>query len=183
MESMVNSSMLPPWGEYRLLPFLAICQKLKMLWHFEIFVNTEPYGAGNFKALLLQFSSNVNQTSWGHCAATMGEYRLLLSLQLAKFKKKIVALWNFNMGLSMKFMKFAISWKWLTVERNGWNFGTRGARNSLCRVGLLFRSGHLNSVWDHSVHIRHKISDAKIVKRLLLRQFSSNLIQTLWKAW
>ncbi len=30
---------------------LAICQKLKMLWHFEIFVNSEPYGAGNFKTL------------------------------------------------------------------------------------------------------------------------------------
>ncbi len=29
---------------------------------FEIFVNTGPYGAGNFKMLLLQFSSNLNQT-------------------------------------------------------------------------------------------------------------------------
>ena len=33
--------------------FGAIRQKLKILWHFEIFVNTGPYWAGNFKALLL----------------------------------------------------------------------------------------------------------------------------------
>ncbi len=26
--------------------FLAVCQKLKILWHFQIFVNTGPYGAG-----------------------------------------------------------------------------------------------------------------------------------------
>ncbi len=32
----------------------------------QIFVNTGPYGAGNIKPLhLLQFSSNVNQTSGG----------------------------------------------------------------------------------------------------------------------
>ena len=52
-------------GEYRLLLFfffLAICQKLKIVWYFEIFVNTGPYGAGNFKTLLLQFSSDVSQT-------------------------------------------------------------------------------------------------------------------------
>ncbi len=64
--------------------------------------------------------------------------------------KKNVALWNFNMRVNGKIMKCAISWKWLTVERNGWKFGTRGPRNSLCRV--LFGSGHLRSVWGHSVH-------------------------------
>ncbi len=36
MESMVIR------GEYRLLPFLVICQKLKILWHFEF------YGTLNF---------------------------------------------------------------------------------------------------------------------------------------
>ncbi len=30
-----------------------MCQKLKILWHFEIF-NTGPYGAGNFETLLCQ---------------------------------------------------------------------------------------------------------------------------------
>ncbi len=54
------------------------------------------------------------------------------------------------MGVNGKIMKCAVSWKWLTVERNRWKFGTRGIRNSMCRV--LFGSGHLSSVWGHSVH-------------------------------
>ncbi len=31
------------------MDILAICEKLKMLWHFEIFVNTGPSGAGNIQ--------------------------------------------------------------------------------------------------------------------------------------
>ncbi len=54
------------------------------------------------------------------------------------------------MGANGKIMKCAISWKWLTIERNGWNFGAHGPRDSLCRV--LFRWGHLSSVWGNSVH-------------------------------
>ncbi len=47
-------------GQYRLL-LLGICQKLRILWHFEIFANTGPYGAGDFKMLpLLQFSSVIS---------------------------------------------------------------------------------------------------------------------------
>ncbi len=50
-------------GLIQAMTFLAICQKLKILWHFEIFVNTGPYGTRNFKRLfLLQFSSDVSQT-------------------------------------------------------------------------------------------------------------------------
>ncbi len=37
--------------EYSLL-YVAIWQKLKLLWHFEFFVNTGPYGAGD---LLLSY--------------------------------------------------------------------------------------------------------------------------------
>ena len=33
-----------------------------LIWHYKIFVNTGPYGAGNFKTLLLQFSYGVSQT-------------------------------------------------------------------------------------------------------------------------
>ncbi len=40
--------------------------------------------------------------------------------------------------------------KRLAVQRNGWKFGSRSPRNSMWRV--LFRSGHLSSVWGHSVH-------------------------------
>ena len=51
-----------------LLLVLEIYQKLKILWRFEIFVNTEPYRAENFKTLLLQqFSSDPIQTLGGHC--------------------------------------------------------------------------------------------------------------------
>ncbi len=44
---------------------LEICQTLKLLWHFDFFVNTGPYGSGNFKMLLLlQFWSHLSQTLW-----------------------------------------------------------------------------------------------------------------------
>ena len=67
--------------------FLAIYQKLKILWHFEIFLNAGAYGAGNFKTLLLlQFSSDGSQTLWGHWA-TIVEYRLSLSLAIGEVLK------------------------------------------------------------------------------------------------
>ena len=51
-------------GGIQAITFVAICQKLKILSYFEIFVKTGPYRAGNFKMLLLlQFSSDVSQTS------------------------------------------------------------------------------------------------------------------------
>ncbi len=50
-------------GAIQAITFLAICQKLKKLWHFEIFVNTGPYGAGNFNVLFLpRFSLEPIQT-------------------------------------------------------------------------------------------------------------------------
>ncbi len=67
-------------GENRLLRFLMIRQNLKMLWHFALFVNTGPYGAGNFQTLLLiQVSSDVNQTK---TLANIGECRLLRFLAI-----------------------------------------------------------------------------------------------------
>ncbi len=42
-------------NEYKVMDDFALCQKLKMFWHFLIFANTGPYGAGNVKKLLLQF--------------------------------------------------------------------------------------------------------------------------------
>ncbi len=42
---------------------LAMGQKLKKLWHFEIFLTTEPYAPGIFKVLFLsQFSLESIQT-------------------------------------------------------------------------------------------------------------------------
>ncbi len=50
-------------GLIQAITFLAISQKLKILWQLENFLNTGPYVAGNFKTLLLlQFSSDVSQT-------------------------------------------------------------------------------------------------------------------------
>ncbi len=53
----------PNQGLIWAITFLIICQKLPKWRHLEIFLNTEPYGAGNFKTLLLQqFSSDPIQT-------------------------------------------------------------------------------------------------------------------------
>ncbi len=50
------------------VPFLAICQKLQKLWHFEFFLNTGPYATGIFKVLFLpQFSlspSHDGKSKW-----------------------------------------------------------------------------------------------------------------------
>ena len=43
--------------------FFGSLPKIKKLWHFEIFLNTGPYAAGNFKVLFLpQFSLEPIQT-------------------------------------------------------------------------------------------------------------------------
>ncbi len=79
-----------------LLPVWAIYQKLKILWHFEIFLNTGPYGAGNFKALLLlQFSSEVSENFIRTLLATMVEYRLSLFLAIGHVLK---ILWHFQIS-------------------------------------------------------------------------------------
>ena len=80
-------------GLIQAITFCAICQKLKILWHFEFLLNTGPYEAGNFKTLLpTQLSSHVSQTLWGHWATTV-EYRLLLFLPIGQVLK---ILWNFE---------------------------------------------------------------------------------------
>ncbi len=114
------------------------CCNHRTIWGWKFQSATHP-------TVFIQCQSNFMRT-----LATMGEYRLLLFLAIGQIKKKIVALWNFNMGVNGKIMKCAIPWKWPTMERNGWKFGTRSLRNSLCRV--LFRSGHSSSLWGHSVH-------------------------------
>ncbi len=64
MESMVNQA------GTQAVAFSAICQ-IKIIWQFEIF-NTGPYGAKSFKTLLLlQFSSNFNQSFGGLQAITV----------------------------------------------------------------------------------------------------------------
>ena len=60
--------------EDRLLLFLAICQILNFLWHFEIFVNTGPHGLEISKC----YSNNFHPI-WGKLYEDIGlEYRVLL---------------------------------------------------------------------------------------------------------
>ena len=81
------------WLIYAITFYGDLFLTLKILWHFEFFLNTGPYGAGNFKTLLLpQFSSDVSQTLWGHWA-TMVEYRLWLFLVIGQLLK---ILWHFE---------------------------------------------------------------------------------------
>ena len=71
-----------------------MCPKLKILWHFEIFLDRGPYGTGNFKMLLLlQFSSDVSQTLWGHWLPWWNTGYLLPFLAIGQFLKKF---WHFE---------------------------------------------------------------------------------------
>ena len=172
----MESTVIGGGGGCRLLPFLVICQKLKILWHFENFVNTGPYGAGNFKALLLlQFASNFNQTLWGHWLPWentgcyfLGNWPIL---------NKFVTLWNFNMGVNRNIMKCAISWKWLTVERNDENL-----RLVVLGTRVLFGSGHLSSIWGHSVHFA-KFPMLRFSKGYCCPSFHPISTKTLLNAW
>ena len=103
--------------EYKLLLLLAIYQKLKILWHFQIFVNTGPHGAGNSKTLLLQFIRS--EPNFLINKAVKGEYKLINVLAICQ-KLNFVTLWIFNMGVNGK-LKCRISRKRLIAERNGQN--------------------------------------------------------------
>ena len=62
MESMVITM------EYRLLFFKEYGKCDKIYDSLNFFLNTGPYGAGNFKALFLpQFTSELSPTLWEHC--------------------------------------------------------------------------------------------------------------------
>ncbi len=58
-------------GRYKVINILGICQKLKILWHFEIFVNTGPHGAGNFQnaipvfvLILAKLYEDIGHVGW-----------------------------------------------------------------------------------------------------------------------
>ncbi len=133
----------------RLLLFLATCQKLQKLWHFEICVNTGPYGPGNFKTLLiLQFSSDPIQTLWEHCLP-WGNAGYYSSWQSANFYK-IYGTLKFSHWSEWKNLKCWISRKRMIVERNGQKFRTQGITVHVWR--LLLMPDSLSLVWGHSVH-------------------------------
>ncbi len=82
------------------------------------------------------------------------------------------------MGVHGKILKCAMSWKWLTVERNWWKFGTCGT--VLCRV----LSCPILWVQLRSFGALCKIPDVNIFKRLLLPQFfiqfQPNFRESMW---
>ena len=110
--------------------------QLKILWHFEIFVNTGPYWSKKLKSyssyrfhpMAIKLHENIGYH---------GEYRLLLFLAVDQVSKLS---WNFNMGVNGNIINCAICWKRLALERK-----TRGPRNFICRAP--FRSGPLSSIW------------------------------------
>ena len=128
------------FGNFEILPvhLLLLCQKLRNLWHFQIFANIGPYwhGAGNFQ--------KSSPTAFIRCQPNFMRTLPTMGIQLGinfwgnwptKFKI-FLARWNFNMGVNGKMLKCAMSWKGLTVEQNGCHvkFVTHGPRNSTCRV-------------------------------------------------
>ena len=71
----------------------SICPKLPKWWHFGIFLNTGPCGAGNFKTLLLQqFSSDPIQT-YENIAYHRGVQHITL-LGNQPSLTKFMVLWN-----------------------------------------------------------------------------------------
>ncbi len=83
---MINKAVM---GEYTVMDIVAIYEKLKILWHFDFFVNTGPYGAGNFKTLLLlPFPSHLNETLGRHLLPLWNTF-YYFSWQSPKFKKNV----------------------------------------------------------------------------------------------
>ncbi len=80
--------------EYRLFSFLTICQKLKILCHFEFFVDS------NFWVWKFQNATPTVfircQSNFMRALATMAEYRLLLFLAIGQVSR------NFNMGVNIR---------------------------------------------------------------------------------
>ena len=175
---------------------LAIDQVLKLLWHCEIltcwiswkeltverngcklgtrgprnriawsetdewiFLNTEPYRAGNFKnatpaTVFIQF----RPIFWGHWLPGRSTYCYFL----LAIDQVLKLLWH------CEILTCWISWKELTVERNGCKLGTRGPRNRICRE--LFH-GWFFKFTLRSYRARCKISYTKTFQRPPLPQF------------
>ncbi len=98
---------------------------------------------------------------------TMVEYRLSLFLAIGQ------VLWHFEILTCESMGKpkmWILSRKWLIVERNGRNFGTRCTTVHICRILLMPDS--LSLIWGHSVHFA-KLSILQFLT-LLHSQFSSD---------
>ncbi len=151
-----------------LLLFLAICQKLKILWHFEIFLTqdyigleiSKRYSSHNFHPMSVKRYEDIGY---------YGGIQAMISLGNRPIFKYFLTLWNFNMGSSQwENLKCKISQKRLIVEWNGRKFGTWGTMLHLCRVPLM--SDSLSLLWGHSVRFA-KCLILQFSKRYLSNNF------------
>ncbi len=123
--------------------FLGTCQiknkKNLAVWNLN---NTEPYGAGIFKMLLLL---TVFIRAQPHPLA------ITFLGNRASFKNCLSFL-NYSMRVNGKVLKYVISWKRLIVEGNGWQFWICGPWNCIYRV-LFFMSDSLSSASGQTLQI------------------------------
>ncbi len=137
-----------------------------------------PYGSQNCKTLLLpQIATKSFQTFPEFLSSVSSQSYFFKFLKFCIFQ----ILWNFEIwhGSQWEIIKCGISWKRLIVEQNEWKFGTRGPRKCICR--LLFRSGHLSSVWGHSVHFAKfpMLKFQKATAPTVFIQFQPNFMESM----
>ncbi len=152
--------------EYRLWYFFCHLPKLKKLhwWHL--------------KSWSWKFQGATPPTVLGHSEsnfvinkAVIGEYKII-NFWCFSIRQKLQILKFLTWKSIGKILKCAISWKWLTVEQNGWKFGTCGP------MYVLWYGGYFSCLilWVQFEVIRCTLqnSDVDIFKRLLHPQFSFN---------
>ncbi len=122
------------------VPLALGCQKLPKWWRLESFLNTGPYGAENFKILLLQHFFRIPSKPYEDIAYHRGMQAVSL-LGNRPSLAKLMALSNFNIGVNGKTLHCRLSRKWLMVKRNGRKFESRGTTVPIQKV--LFMSGFL----------------------------------------
>ncbi len=154
-------------GLYRLLHFLDDVPKI-ILWHFEIFVSTGRYRAGNSKRYPYNF--HPMSAKFMTTLLTTGECQLLLFLAIDQVLKQ---LWQFEI-LTLESMGNLKMWnisktndrtaKWTEI----WDSGYYSSQ-----IEVTFDAGFLEFGLE-SFGILCKISNFTIFKTLLLTQFSSD---------
>ncbi len=139
-----------------------MCQKLKLLWHFEVFVNTGPYGAENFKTLLvLQFSSDVKlyedigRHSGIQAITFLGKRPIFINF---------VALSNFNMGTNGK------TKMWIIPKKDNRRVKQTKIWDSGSNIAVPLMPDSLSWVWGHSAHFK-KFLILRLSKRYLSNNF------------
>ncbi len=155
------------WGWYRLLLVLAVCQKLKILWHLKFFSTQDHMG--------LQLSKRFSSYSFHLMSAKLYEdiscHGGIRAVTFLGNQPSFVALWILTCESMGKPKMWILSRKWLMVERNRRKFGTRCTTVHICRV-LWCR---IPWVWFGVIQCTlQNFQFYNFLKTLLLSQFSSD---------